>query len=458
MKHIYNGVNRVFGFDHGPLTTEERSRAIYIARNAPGIRQETENLWREVRTEIDNYARIAADVKRDSHSPDDARGIASAQLRVYQKMLDMVDMARRAVDQTDVESGYSLTASDLASIQSTISGYRSNIDSQISALKETHESLLTAESPEKIREKFLNELQGKRFALESLADGIKKLEIEIRQDSDMITVTEGGRVLSESLRREIQEKQSAIADQKDTIENKKEEIEKLKNGENPALENLKNTLRDQRTELEKLKTKEESYEIRAPFAGTVRSIKIKIGDVLGNGESSDADKIILLENSDIINVKVALNQLDIIKVKIGQEANISFEAVPDALLVGHITEISSTPSGEDSSAFASYEVIISAERQDYPIYSGMNAQITIGLDSKQWVLLVPITAVSSDIVTGESFVNRKEWNTIIKTPVTTGMTHAGEIEIVAGLEEWQEIQVIDFSANEYTHNDYTSDY
>lgn len=116
-----------------------------------------------------------------------------------------------------------------------------------------------------------------------------------------------------------------IADIRDDLFLKKEEYQKLLSGKSPALENLYNTLREQRGELEKHATKEESYEIRSPFVGTIRTIKVKVGDVV-SGDAS-GEKWILLENSDIINVKVALNQLDIIKVKIGQKARVTFEAV-----------------------------------------------------------------------------------------------------------------------------------
>lgn len=120
------------------------------------------------------------------------------------------------------------------------------------------------------------------------------------------------------MKREIADKQSAIQDQKDNIQTKREDLAKLKSGKSDTLENLQTTLKDQLAELEKMQAKEESYEIRAPFAGTIRSIGFKVGDVLGretSSENSGPEKVILLENSDIINIKVALNQLDIIKVK-----------------------------------------------------------------------------------------------------------------------------------------------
>ena len=50
-------------------------------------------------------------------------------------------------------------------------------------------------------------------------------------------------------------------------------------------------------------------------------------------------------------------------------------------------------------------MIISAERGNHPIYSGMNAEVNISLGSGEETLLVPLTAVSQDPATGDSYVN-----------------------------------------------------
>ncbi len=132
----------------------------------------------------------------------------------------------------------------------------------------------------------------------------------------------------------------------------------------------------------------------------------------------------LLENSDIINIKVALNQLDIIKVQMNQRADIFFEAVPDAAISGEITEISSTPSNNNDTGLAAYDVVISALRENYPIYSGMNATITIPMNETPDVLLIPTTSISEDIASGELYVNVVQKDgSIQKTIITTGKTN-----------------------------------
>lgn len=344
----------------------------------------------------------------------------------------MLDISRQALDGT-IPDGYGITESTLTELKNTISTLRSTTSSKITALTELRDTILIIDSPEKIKASFLAELQSKKFALEALADSIKKLELQIHEESiDFQTV--GTHSISKALQREILDKQSAIQDQKDAIQTKKEDLQKLQSGKSDTIENLKNTLQDQKVELEKMRTKEELYEIRAPFAGTIRSIKMQVGDILG-GDSSDNEKVILLENADIIHIKASLNQLDIIKVEMGQEATLTFDAIPGAELTGQVTEIASTPNNMDSS-LAMYSITIAAERGEYPIYSGMNAQVNIVIDERDAVLMIPLTAVSQDPETGESYVLLIEKNgNKKKTPVVTGSISQNMIEIVEGLSE-----------------------
>lgn len=106
-----------------------------------------------------------------------------------------------------------------------------------------------------------------------------------------------------------------------------------------------------------------------------------------------------------------------------------------------------------------YDIVISAPRDDHPIYSGMNARVNITLDTRENVLVIPLTAVSEDPMTGESVVNVIQPNgSIVKTPIITGMTKYHQVEVLEGLTEGQKLQMIDFDANTYSHEDFTSPY
>lgn len=450
-------LNKLFAFDSSEMTSEEIYAANQFRANNTGHEQGIKDLWREAEQEIREYRNATERMNRNSLAVEDAKTLVEISLRAHKKLLEATDETRKMADSVPVGEGNFLLRSELSAIKTTLSALRTKITGKITALTEAQESLILVDSPEKIREKYLVDLNAKKIALEASYDAIQRLEIQITQ-AERETVFESGKIVDSALKREIAEKESAIQDQKDNIITKKEDLTKLQSGKSDTLENLQTTLKDQLADLEKMSAKEESYEIRAPFAGTVRSIQFKIGDIIGGGtgDSSATEKVLLLENSDIINIKVALNQLDIIKVQMGQKADLSFEAVPDAILEGEITEISSTPSNNNNMGLSAYDIVISALRGDNPIYSGMNATITIPMDETPDVLLVPTTALSEDVATGDLYVKVVEKDgSIKKTPVTTGKTNGHQTQILSGLEAGQEIQIIDFDANTFKADDFS---
>ncbi len=450
-------INKLFAFNNSELNDEEMYFANQFRANNTGHEIMVKDLWWEINQEIRDYRTISEKVNRNSLNPEDAISLIEISLRANKKLLEAIDIIRKMTDSIPVGDGAYLVRSELSSVNTTITSLRSNVSAKITSLTESKESLILIDSPEKIKEKFLAELNAKKIALESAYDDIKRLEIQIAQ-SERETVIEWGHIIDTALKREIADKQSAIQDQKDAILTKKEDLEKLQSGKSDALEDLQSTLKDQLADLEKMSAKEETFEIRAPFSGTVRSIQFKIGDIIGwaNGDTTWAEKVLLLENSDIINIKVALNQLDIIKVQMNQRADIFFEAVPDAAISGEITEISSTPSNNNDTGLAAYDVVISALRENYPIYSGMNATITIPMNETPDVLLIPTTSISEDIASGELYVNVVQKDgSIQKTIITTGKTNWHQTQVLSGLEEWQQIQIIDFNANTFKSEDFS---
>lgn len=460
MRAAHESLNHYFAFDISNLTSEDIARASYIANNNASRRGQVESAWRELRDLIDGYSRIVQSIDRDSKKSEDALGLTNEQLRIEKKLLEALDNARLAAEATETQENSSFTRADLQKVLSEIWSLRSATQAKINSINENRDNLLVIDSPEKITQKFLAELQAKKIALDKARDDIKRAELTLSQDQSNITIISDNRVIDSSVSKEILDKQSSIQDQKDAILSKKEALEKLQSGKSESLQNLLSQRKNQLSEMEKLRTKEESYEIRAPFSGTIRTIKMQVGDILGSSSQWSTDeKFILLENSELINIKVALNQLDIVKVKLGQKANISFEAVPDANLEGTISEISSTPSADQNSGgMSTYEVVISALRGNYAIYSGMNAMVNISLDSESETLLVPLTAVSEDPANGDKYVNVIDNGKVIKTKVETGKTNKANIQILSGLTEWQKIQLIDFSANTHTAEEFSPNF
>lgn len=186
-----------------------------------------------------------------------------------------------------------------------------------------------------------------------------------------------------------------------------------------------------------LKQKQYAYDncfIRAPFSGLVQ---INVSE----GESVSGSVGTIISNQKI--AVVSLNEVDAIKVKIGQVASLGFDAVEDLELSGRVTKIDVV--GTVSQGVVSYNAQISFTSDDKRIKSGMSVSADIVIDEKEGVVVVPSSAIKT--VGNRSYVEVLpiELSTVgrrgvaydgelDKRFVTLGESDDKKIEIVSGLE------------------------
>ncbi len=127
--------------------------------------------------------------------------------------------------------------------------------------------------------------------------------------------------------------------------------------------------------------------IRAPFAGIVGKIDVKKGDSVSSGTAVAT----MITKQKI--AEVSLNEVDVSKVKIGQKANLTFDAISGLTITGEVLEIDSL--GTISQGVVTYNVKIGFDVQDERIKSGMSVSAAIITGTKQNVLLVPNSAIKS---------------------------------------------------------------
>ena len=169
--------------------------------------------------------------------------------------------------------------------------------------------------------------------------------------------------------------------------------------------------------------------IRASFDGVVAEINIARGD----NASSGAVVATLITDQKI--AVVTLNEIDAAQVKVGQRVNLEFDAIENLSITGQVVEVDTI--GQVSSGVVSYDVKIGFDVQDQRIKPGMSVSAVIILESKQNVLLVPISAVKSQGTNSyvEVLINSQPQT---KT-VVTGSGNDTMIEIMEGLEEGETI-------------------
>jgi len=216
--------------------------------------------------------------------------------------------------------------------------------------------------------------------------------------------------------RTIQEQEQTLADLlagTDPLDIKSQEI---------SIQQKENSLLDAQQKLA-------DYSIRAPFDGVIAELSLEKGAAVSSGTA-----VATLITAKKI-AEITLNEIDVAKVKVGQKATLTFDAVEGLSISGEVIEIDTL--GTVSSGVVSYGVKIAFDVQDERIKSGMSLSANIIIDSKQDILAISASAVKT---AGEnSYVEVLVNGQAQRKTVTTGISNDTMIEITDGLAEGDEI-------------------
>jgi RND family efflux transporter MFP subunit len=130
--------------------------------------------------------------------------------------------------------------------------------------------------------------------------------------------------------------------------------------------------------------------IRAPIAGTVlrSELQIKVGDMVQQQQT-----LFIIGDPSALQIDAQVDEEDIPKVRIGQQALIRADAFAGQALKGTVSEL--TPYGDSVSRTYRVHLALPA---DTPLRSGMTTEINIVVRQDDNALLVPVTALSGGSV------------------------------------------------------------
>jgi HlyD family secretion protein len=218
--------------------------------------------------------------------------------------------------------------------------------------------------------------------------------------------------------------------------------------------NLELSIRQKEIDLEQAKKKFDDlkedlndYYVTAPLSGILSTLNIKKGDLIASNQIIGT----IITNQKI--AKISLNEIDAAKVKVGQNAILTFDALPDLKIKGKVIEIS--PVGKEEQGVVSYDVKISLEEENKEIKPGMSVNAEIVVDRKENVLLVPNSAIKSDkmgkyveVIKNYEIKKRNSFkpvaispNLIEKRYIKTGISNDEFTEILEGLNEGEVITI-----------------
>jgi HlyD family secretion protein len=208
--------------------------------------------------------------------------------------------------------------------------------------------------------------------------------------------------------------------------------------------NAESSLQGSKLSLANQNDKLDSYTISSPIKGTIVEKDYKEGDTL-----ETMKPLCIIYDLSYLTITMSVDELDIEKVKVGQEVKILADAVKNKTFNGKVTKININ--GTTTGGVTSYPVTIRIDKTD-GLLPGMNVDAMITVQKSENVLAIPADAVAyanrtlvktdtsnktandkknSDIPEGFSYVN-----------VITGASDEDYVEIKEGLKEGDTIAYI----------------
>ena len=171
--------------------------------------------------------------------------------------------------------------------------------------------------------------------------------------------------------------------------------------------------------------------LKAPVSGTITKINYKAGEILGMSSSVATFGEII--SQDFI-LESYIPESDIVKLKLGQVAEIAFDAFPSKeKLQAEIAEIE--PASTVIQDVIYYKIKLRLSALDSRLKEGMSADVDIQIIEKSDILAVPERAVDEKKV--RVLLDNGE---IQQTQVETGTRgDNGKIEIISGLTGGEEV-------------------
>ena len=192
-------------------------------------------------------------------------------------------------------------------------------------------------------------------------------------------------------------------------------------------------------ELKRYKDELMKTEILAPFDGTVVDIGVKENDQLSAFDYSSKTAVYLVDTRTV-EMDGVVDEIDIYKVNVGEEAIIIVDALPDVELKGKVTFVS--PFGTRETGVVEFSVTISLEPTDIELKGGLTATADIIVEKHENILLIPNRSIKGspgdywvDVVLDEKTMTTE------KRQVKLGAQNERLSEVISGLSEGEKIIV-----------------
>lgn len=179
--------------------------------------------------------------------------------------------------------------------------------------------------------------------------------------------------------------------------------------------------------LDRARRRLENAVLRAPHSGTVTMVDIHVGEL------SAGQPTFLLADLAEYHADITIDEIDIGRIIEGQPVSITLDALPEAVLTGHVTRIAER--AQRDSGIVTYQVAVRLDSNDTPLRAGMTASVEIVTERRENILVIPNRLVHIDRATGQTFVDRLLGDEVQPVEIQLGLRDEFSSEVLSGLSE-----------------------
>jgi len=227
----------------------------------------------------------------------------------------------------------------------------------------------------------------------------------------------------------------------------------------------------------------------SPIDGIVSYLPVRMGEYVVPGiQNSTGSFLMTLSDMSVVTSELKVDETDIVNVKLGQDADVTIDAVPGKIFKGKVTEIGSqavlrtsglatTQTTTSNQEAKDFKVVVTLENPPDNLHPGLSTTAKIRTAERKNVVAIPIQALAvrsrkdledaakngkkdgnvtlaappptttgdpkKDEVQGVFVVNGKK---AFFRPVDTGISGVTDIEITKGLQPGDEIVIGSYKA------------
>lgn len=236
-------------------------------------------------------------------------------------------------------------------------------------------------------------------------------------------------------RAQIAQAEASVAQAEASLANAQSSLDRLQRG--PTDQDLaisEAQVRQSELAIAQARLNETNSELVSPISGIATAVNI------GAGELPPATlPAIVVTDLSRFHLDILVDEIDIGKLSEGQPVNITLDAIPEAVISGHIDQIAPTPIS--STGITAYKVTVVVDETSAPLRSGLSATASIITDELREIVLVPNRAIQIDRTSGRAFVEKIIGGVPTSTEVQLGARNEQFSQILSGVEAGDELAI-----------------